>query len=70
LAEFKAQIEVLKSLKETNPIPANTAMSSIKQKYIEIWARRLNALPYNSQAKVRRTIEEVLFEEESKQNCF
>uniref|UniRef100_A0A914DU68 Uncharacterized protein n=1 Tax=Acrobeloides nanus TaxID=290746 RepID=A0A914DU68_9BILA len=64
------QIEVLKSLKETNPIPANTAMSSINQKYNEIWASRLNALPYNSQAKVRRIIEEVLFEEESKQNCF
>ena len=70
--ELKAHIEMLKTMKESTSLPkATTAeVTSINQKYVEIWASRLDALPYEAQAKIRRTMEEALFEGEVKHNRF
>uniref|UniRef100_A0A914E6Q7 MADF domain-containing protein n=1 Tax=Acrobeloides nanus TaxID=290746 RepID=A0A914E6Q7_9BILA len=62
-AELRSQIEVLKSMKETCAVPQLINLPSINQKYVELWASRLDALPRQSQARIRLMVEHALFEE-------
>lgn len=65
-AELRSQIEVLKSMKETCAVPQLINLPSINQKYVELWASRLDALPRQSQARICLIVEHALFEEENK----
>jgi hypothetical protein len=64
-AELRSKIELLKSMKETHAVPQLINSPSINQKYVELWAVRLNALPRESQARIRLMVENALYEEEN-----
>lgn len=64
-AELRSQIELRKSMKETYAVPQLINSSSINQKDVELWAARLDALPRESQARIRLMVEHALFEEEN-----
>lgn len=68
MLDLAAQIEVLKSLQQANSpklmVQPPQPHLSINRQYVEIWAHRLDCLPFEAQARARRAIEEDIFSEE------